>query len=302
MNPIDIIIITYQRQKELKELLYNIQEIKYKNLYLNKVIIIDNDNSSSGSIDISKIQNEIDYKIDYFKSDENLGVARGRNLGIKKSEAEFLFFIDDDAEIKHPDCLKTFHEFMLLQPEDVAIFSLKILYFQNHEFQKNAFPHKNFNKYYIFSNFYTNYFIGAGHIIKRTCLLKTSLYPNDIFYGMEEYDLSYQMIKSGYKIMYTDSITILHKESPKGRQIKLEKSRSLWMNKSIIAFKYLPTHYFISTCFLWSLKFLADTKFNIKECIKTYSQIFRKLKSTEKNRLSLENISYLKSVEARLWY
>ncbi len=302
MNPIDIIIITYKRQQELKELLYSIQKLNYKNLYLNKVIIIDNDNSSSSTQIISTIQDEVDYQIDYFIAEENLGVARGRNLGINKSEAEFLFFIDDDAEIKESDSLKCIHQFILSQPDDIAVFPLRIAYYENQEIQKNAFPHKKYIKYHQKSNFYTSYFIGAGHIIRRSSLSKTSLYPNDIFYGMEEYDLSYQLISNGYKIMFTNCITILHKESPKGRQLKLEKSRSLWINKSIITFKYLPIQYFLSTCFCWSLKFLADTNFNIIEWIKTYSKIIKKIQSTEKKQLSKENNSYLKSVEARLWY
>lgn len=302
MNPIDIIIITYKRQQELKELLYNIQKLNYKNIYLNKVIIIDNDNSNSSAQIISTIQNEIDYQIDYFLAEENLGVARGRNLGIKKSEAEFLFFIDDDAEIKHSDSLKFIYDFMLSQPEDIAVFSLKIVYYENQEIQKNAFPHKKYLKYHQKSSFYTSYFIGAGHIIKRASLSNTSLYPNDIFYGMEEYDLSYQLLLKGYKIMYTNCVTILHKESAKGRQLKMEKSRSLWVNKSIITFKYLPIGYFLSTCFFWSLKFIADTNFNIIEWIKTYSKIIKNIQSTKKKQLSKENMFYLKSVEARLWY
>lgn len=302
MNPIDIIIITYNRKQELHELLINIEQLEYKDIYLNKVIIIDNNITNDNGEMVSQIRKEINYSIDYHKPDFNLGVARGRNLGINKSSADLLFFIDDDAEIASTDALKKIIHYISTQPEDTAVFSLRILYFHNHELQKSAFPHKKFNKYKNKGSFNTSYFIGAGHIIRRNCLLTTNLYPEDIFYGMEEYDLSYQIISKGYKLKYTDCATILHKESARGRQSNLEKSRSLWMNKSIIIYTYLPSIYFISATLLWSFKFLIDTRLNLKEFVKTFILILDKLRSSARKPLSKNNLQYLSSVEARLWY
>lgn len=302
MYTFDIIIITYNRTNELKSLLENIEKLNDKETYLNKVIIIDNNSPSDNQSMIELLKSEISYKIDYFRSEINLGVAKGRNLGIEKSNAELLFFIDDDAEIEHPDSLRSAYEFIVKQPEDIAVFALKILYYDNNQFQINAFPHKMFLKYHQKSSFLTSYFIGAGHIIKKIDLSPSIRYPEDIFYGMEEYDLSFKMISTGRKIMYTDCITILHKESIYGRQNNLEKSKSLWLNKSIITFKYLPKVYFITTCFLWSLKFLKDTKLNLKEFFKIYLTIYQRVMKTRKVTLNHKSLMYLKEVEARLWY
>lgn len=302
MNPIDIIIITFNRNKELYELLLNIQHLEGKDQYLNKVIVIDNNQSNENENMIKQLQEEIDYTIDFYKSEVNLGVARGRNLGIKRAEAEWLFFIDDDAEIESTDSLKKIYDHISVKPDNVAIFSLRIVYFENHKIQKTAFPHKKFKKYQYRDAFQTSYFIGAGHIIRKKCLLNTSFYPEDIFYGMEEYDLGYQIISKGYKIEYTNCITILHKESSQGRQSNLEKSRSLWLNKTVIVYTYLPRIYFISTSILWSLKFLKDTKMNVKEYVNTFILILNKVKTVTRKPLSKDSLKYLKSVEARLWY
>ena len=44
----------------------------------------------------------------------------------------------------------------------------------------------------------------------------------------------------GYSIAYSDKMVMLHKESPLGRKTKKEKMAMLWINKSKVAWRYLP--------------------------------------------------------------
>jgi GT2 family glycosyltransferase len=131
---------------------------------------------------------------------------------------------------------------------------------------------------------------------------KTGLYPEDFFYGMEEYDMSYRILNAGYIILYSDKITMLHKESPLGRKPKKEKLRMMWVNKSKVAYRYLPRKYFYSTAFMWSLQYLKITGFNITGFLKGWKEIFKIKKTETKTPLNTETLSYLRKLKARLWY
>ncbi|MEO8174629.1 MAG: hypothetical protein ABI581_16155, partial [Sediminibacterium sp.] len=95
---------------------------------------------------------------------------------------------------------------------------------------------------------------------------------------------------------------MLHKESPLGRKPKEEKLRSMWVNKCVVAYRYLPIRYFYSTAFMWSVQFLKETGFNLKGFSKGWGQIM-KIRSREKRTpLSESSMKYLRKTEARLWY
>jgi GT2 family glycosyltransferase len=119
---------------------------------------------------------------------------------------------------------------------------------------------------------------------------------------MEEYDLSYRILEAGYSIVYSDKITMLHKESPLGRKPKEEKLRMMWVNKSKVAFRYLPKKYFYSTALMWSLQFLKITGFHLRGFFRGWREI-RGISSREKRSpVSKATLVYMKSVKARLWY
>ena len=90
---------------------------------------------------------------------------------------------------------------------------------------------------------------------------------------MEEYDLSYRILGAGYGIVYDDRVVILHKESPAGRLPNKDKLRGMWVNKSKVAWKYLPKKYFYSTALLWSYEYLRKTGFNFTGWSKGWSEV-----------------------------
>jgi GT2 family glycosyltransferase len=168
--------------------------------------------------------------------------------------------------------------------------------------QVNAFPHKKFEEKKDLHFFETYYFAGGAHAIKKEAMDAVGGYPVDFFYGMEEYDLSYKLLSKGYKIVYSDSIVMLHKESPEGRSPHKEKMSMLWLNKSKVAWRYLPIKYFYSTTFMWSVEYLIKSKFDIIGFCKGWNAVFVKIPKEKRNPLSASTITYLKKLEARLWY
>jgi GT2 family glycosyltransferase len=168
--------------------------------------------------------------------------------------------------------------------------------------QVNALPHKRFAEYKDKHFFETYYYAGGAHAVKRDVIEQLGSYPDDFFYGMEEYDLSYRILEAGYTIVYSDKIVMLHKESPLGRKPKNEKLRMMWVNKSKVAYRYLPKKYYYSTAFMWSLQYLKMTGFNLGGFFKGWKEVFAIPKKEKRSPVSREAMEQLKKVKARLWY
>ena len=286
------------------ELLQNISGLEKASELLEEVIIVNN----ASKEDYSQVKNYISstpaLPFHYFDAPENLGVARGRNYALAKGKAPIIIMFDDDAVLQNRDCLvnllKEFDTKNTEKPK--AIVSFKILYYDNLEMQKNGLPHKHFEEYKDMSFFETYFYAGGAHAIKREVIEKLGGYPNDFFYGMEEYDLGYRILEAGYSIVYSDKIVMLHKESPLGRNPKKEKLQMMWVNKSKVAFRYLPKKYFYSTAIMWSFQYLKETGFNLTGFFNGWKKVFT-ISSTEKRTpIRKSTMDYLRKVKARLWY
>jgi GT2 family glycosyltransferase len=304
LKPFAFIIITYNRPDDALELLKNIAQLDGATELLEEIVLVNNASTADYSAVEDYIQNNQHLPFYYYHSNENLGVARGRNLAIEKSKAPILIMLDDDAVLQNKDALvnllKDYEHTSTTKPK--AIISFKVLYYETLTMQQNAFPHKQFKKYSQKHFFETYYYAGGAHAIKREALEKVGSYPIDFFYGMEEYDLSYRLLNAGYSIVYSDSVTMLHKESPLGRKPKNEKLRMMWLNKSKVAWRYLPKRYFYSTVFMWSLQYLKITGFNMKGFLKGWDEIFTISKNEKRTPVSVKTVAYLKQLEARLWF
>lgn len=286
------------------ELLQNISGLDAVNELLEEVIIVNNASTENYAAVKDFIQHNPQLPFRYFDAPENLGVARGRNYAMQKGSAPLMIMLDDDAVLQNRNCLTNLvQEFETNNTErHKAIVSFKVLYYDTLAMQKNALPHKRFEEYKDKSFFETYFYAGGAHAVKREVMEKLGNYPEDFFYGMEEYDLSYRILEAGYSIVYSDKIVMLHKESPLGRKPKEEKLRMMWVNKSKVAYRYLPLKYYYSTAWMWSFQYLKETGFNLKGYFKGWKEIRAISKSERRIPIGKPALAYLKKVRARLWY
>jgi len=301
MNKIAIIIITYNRPADMLALAMNIEKLSSKKELLEEVIIVNNNSTESYDAVKSFIQENPSTPFKYIESKENLGVSRGRNFAIDQSKAPILVLIDDDAEFQDTDALKRINEAVIENPH-AGILAMKILYFQNSQFQLNAFPHKSFEKRKHLQSFETYYFAGCGNIIVKEAFDIAGPFPTDFFYGMEEYDLSYRILDAGYTIKYIANIVLLHKESPEGRQTKSDKLRGMWVNKTKVAWRYLPMPCYFTTAIMWSMFFLLNSKFDLIGFINGWLAIVTIPFKEKRNKVNKLSEEYLNKVEARILY
>ncbi len=309
MKPLSFIIITYNRPDDALELLQNIAGLDEALALLREIIIVNNRSSVSYAKVNEYIQSQPSLPFKYVEAPDNLGVAKGRNYALKFATAPILILLDDDSVLQNKDALKQTLAAFEKKPEghslierETAIVSFKVLYYDTLAMQRNGLPHKKYDKYKDKHSFYTYYYAGGAHAIKKAVLEQIGDYPEDFFYGMEEYDLAYRIIDKGYAIQYNDSIVMLHKESPLGRKPGDEKLKMMWVNKSKVAWRYLPKMYFYSTALLWSFEYLLKTGFSLKQYFRTWKMIRTIPRTEQHNPVSKTTIAYLRMVEARLYY
>lgn len=305
MKPrISILVITYNRCQDTLDLIKSIYHQKDWQDYLLEVLILNNYSTEPYSSLIDWIEEHPDFPINYIDHPENLGVARGRNLLFKKAKGSHFLFLDDDTLIFGDHLFTQLNELIndsFIRDNKVAITTLKVLYYETKEPQESAFPHKNKNLYLNQSQFLTYYFTGCAHLVDAKITEEVTLYPEDFFYGMEEYDLSFRVLDAGWNIAYDDSIQIYHKESPLGRLPKMDQWMMMWENKCKVAYRYLPKYYYHSVYWAWMIHLLKMFK-SPKVILKKGKEIRKNMSHEIRKPLSKNTLKKLKKLNARLHY
>ena len=295
MKKIDLVIIAYNRISDLKETVKNV--LKYKKS-LNKIFIIDNNSSDGTNKWLSSLTDDI---FSIFLSKENLGVAGGRNLGIEKSDADILVFLDDDAIFntrKEDPFLLVLNDFN--ENESLGIVAFKITNYYSREVQRHEFPFVDKNISQDTKNMCA-YYIGAGHAISKKVFDICGKYPEDYFYGKEELDLSLRAINNNFTLIYNPNIEVFHKQSPTGRQKNDEKWTQVYRNRLVISYKYYPFIYMIITNILWFLKIALISK-SISIPMNGYRRYLKVKSNLKQTLLSKKSIEYIKKHSGRLHY
>jgi GT2 family glycosyltransferase len=304
-DKISILIITYNRPADLLELLINLGTQANTGEVLEEILILNNASTDNYSEVIDYVNTHPELKAQYIWSDVNLGVSKGRNKLIPMAKGDLMLSIDDDMVFTAPDDLKKLASLFrepFFKEANTGIITFRVIYYDTREVQVTAFPHKMYEKYRDNPRFLTAYFAGGAHIMKKEVIDKTGLYPTDFHYGMEEYDLSYRILDAGYSIGFDNGVTVAHKESPLGRAANYRKLQMQWINKSKVAWRYLPVKYFITTSLSWAIQYLRISKGHIGTFFASIWQIIRIPFSEKRHTISKSALNYLRKVEARLKY
>ena len=302
---ISILIITYNRPADLLELLINLEGQSGIDEVLEEILILNNASTEPYDEVVRHVNTHPRLKAKYILSDVNLGVAKGRNKLMEIARGSLLLNIDDDMAFTTPGDLRklsTLFDEPFFKDANTGIITFRVIYYENKEVQVTAFPHKMYEKYKSNPRFLTAYFAGGANITRAEVMKKTGPYPTDFHYGREEYDLAYRILDAGYTIGFDNSVTIAHKESALGRAPNYKKLQMQWINKSKVAWRYLPFKYFVTTSVSWGIYYLRKSKGHLGTFLASLWQI-SKIPFTEKRHaVSKKTLDYLRKVEARLKY
>jgi GT2 family glycosyltransferase len=172
----------------------------------------------------------------WLSSGTNLGPAVGRNMLAAAATSDILVFLDDDARLLTPavDLVKRlFDENSTLaitafrvQRTDGRVESLEYPFRGSvvRETEMRPCP----------------YFVAAGYACRRSAVQAVGGYDEELFIHGEELELSFNLYRAGWELLYVPGVVVEHDPSARGRH----PERSYWpltmRNRAIIARKYLP--------------------------------------------------------------
>ena len=259
-----------------------------------EIIVVDNGSKGDDALIISSRHPHV--KI--VRSEKNLGFAGGNNLGIKAATGKYLFFINNDTEIRdnwHPELLirrleSSAHVGMVC-PKIRFAWGTSPLQFTGYtplsaitmRNRSIGFGEEDRGQYNTAHP--TPYAHGAAMMVKQEAIEKAGVMPECFFLYYEELDWSMMLRRAGYEIWYDPCCTIYHKESQSTgqnsplRTYYITRNRLLFTKRnSSGTIKYLTYGYLIGVvAFKDMFKYSLHGQFNLVKAM--FSGIVNFIKS-----------------------
>lgn len=291
---VDVIIATYNRDDCVAGAIES--ALHYRN-YIRKVIVVVNGSTDNTTSCLAKYRS--DEQVDIITLDKNLGAAAGKNIGMRKSDADLVIVIDDDAEFFSEDPVsKVIEKFS--NDLTLGIVQFKIVNHEMRKIMKNEFP-GNDPATQSDSEFLISSFTGAGHAMRKSMLDDVGYYDDSFFYAHEELDLSFRAIRGGWAIKYIPDVGVYHKKSPKGRLPEKEMIEKMVLHRLIISYRYLPLAYFIVSSWLWIGKAFLWSR-SLVVPANALIKFIKERKGISRSAVNSQALEYMKNNFGRLWY
>jgi GT2 family glycosyltransferase len=245
-DAVSIILITYNREPDIRKSLADLRDHVTADT---EILVIDNASTDGTPAVLRAFESEMP-GLRCIRADRNLGVAGGRNLGIREAKGDILVFLDDDAEFLTQSPLGKITARFQEDPS-IGALAFKIVNGAG-GVRDNEFPHWN-KKLPKDVGFEASYFVGAGHALRKSAL-QPELYPDTFFFSQEELFLSYLLIESEYRIVYMPEVSVLHWQSGAGRLVNKRKWFLLLRNTLLTNHRFLPWFYVWLSVPVWAAK------------------------------------------------
>ncbi len=218
-------------------------------------------------VDNCSADNSIDYlqpkfpSVHFIISKENLGFAKGCNIGLKQSTGKYILFLNPDTLVPE-DCFLKCISF-LESHADAGALGIKMLDGKGKFLKesKRSFPSpmtslyklfglskvfpraKIFSKYHLGhlnenENHEVDVLAGAFMMIKKEALEKTGSFDEIFFMYGEDVDLSYRIQKASYKNYYFAESSIIHFKGESTRKGSMNYVRMFYNAMSIFVRKH----------------------------------------------------------------
>ncbi len=215
---VSIITVNYNEAGVTCELLASIEQLAYANY---EVIVVDNGSKQNPE---QAIKSQYPDTV-FIASKKNLGFAGGNNLGIAAAKGDYLFFVNNDTELK-PDVLTVLVQRFKSLPQ-AGLICPKINFYEPPNLIQyvgstpiNPYTARNGTIGYLEEDkgqyqqlTETPYAHGAAMMVSREVINKVGKMPENFFLYYEELDWCEQMKRAGFKLYVDPSTSIYHKES-----------------------------------------------------------------------------------------
>lgn len=210
MPLVSIVIVNYNRLKDLKETLKKTDDINWSNL---EIILVDN-GSTDGSVEFIKSLDNTKYrKILIFP---NRGSAYSHTEGMKAAKGEFVITIDDDCFLR-PSVISKTVELFQKNPNLAGIgygFMNPLTDFDEKRYWEDTnFPVRE-NQ---FHDSYESIVATSGAAFRKSTLETIGYYDLNWFYYTEDVELCFNLIAHGFNTVTIPELVAYHKATATNR-------------------------------------------------------------------------------------
>ncbi len=223
---ISIIIVNYRVKKELYLCIDSIISSNPKALY--EIIVVDND-------EVKTIQNDLKKKFPgvIYISNENKGFGQGNNIGVKRAQGKYLFFLNPDTKFLN-NCIDKLVEYLnrhkntaivapILFDNEKKVYQLQgtkkltpIHAIFSLSFINKLFPQNMFTKDYWLSGWdkktvkEVHSVPGTAFVIKKEIFEIIGGFDENFFLFFEESDLCNRVKDKGHKVYILPDAKLIH--------------------------------------------------------------------------------------------
>ena len=253
------IILNWNNYEDTKECLKSLERASYSNLF---ITVVDN-GSTDGSA--KRLQKQFS-NLNYIFNENNLGFARGCNVGIRAAledeDCRYVLLLNNDA-VATPGFLERAIE-VGEADKAIGLIGGKILYspesrkiwYAGGKIKKwrgltvvRGFREIDQGQYDMATE--VGFVTGALMLIRREVLSKVGLLPEEYFFGCEEIDYSLAVSHHGYKLYYVPEFLVYHEADGSHTNYDPKFVYNNYRSKLILQEKYLPRGLFS----LWKIVF-----------------------------------------------
>lgn len=238
-----VVLVTYRRDDALRQTLADLRPVLAG--HDAELILVDN---NGDGIDRIGMLEGFD-RVSLIRETDNLGVAGGRNVGIRGSRGAILVFLDDDASFSGAGILDRIRSVFDEDP-DIGAMAFRSFDAADGREDPTEFPHTD-KRLRTDEPIDTFRFIGVGHALRRGAVEQVGAYLPEFFYSMEEFDLSYRLLAHGWRIVYRPEVAVLHRRDEAGRMPSRHRVEMSVLNKLRIAFMHLPKRQAALSAIAW---------------------------------------------------
>jgi len=260
MDHISIIIVHYNTDKETKECLDSLENVKTTQNFKFDVVLLDN-----ASKEPLKIKNNYT-NTELIRSDSNLGFTGGNNLAIKyaieKHNRDYILLLNNDT-IVDPDFLKNLYKCIKNNPK-AGLITPKIYFEKNYEFYKSDYAPSDKGKVIWYAGgsidwkhlsanhrgvdevdygqfdevSRVDYATGCCLLVTREIVETVGLLDDDLFLYSEDVDYSLRVKEAGYDLLYCPDSLVWHKNAGSSGgsgspvQLYYQTRNRLWIAKT----------------------------------------------------------------------
>nr|WP_226013211.1 glycosyltransferase family 2 protein [Halomicrobium salinisoli] len=245
---VSIILVNYNTSDYTNSCIQSVLNTDYENL---EIHVVDNDSSSMEREKLEEFP-----KTEYHFLDNNLGFAKACNYGAKKSNGDYVFFLNNDTELESQAITRLVEELHnpsvgAVTPQvrfhhDRSTIDRDVGYFDNLAYGWH--PHQNMsadNLEDTESPIETPWISGCALMTKIEVFESVGGFDTDFFMYCEDLELSIRLRKHGYNLRaVTDSI-IYHKYSASSKDgVNIDRNpfqiKHQSKNRMKIVFKHYP--------------------------------------------------------------